>query len=94
MSGFLTRCRECVLPFFLGLDIFACVIWLSLLYPFGLARKPTGREMISSYIGYCAFTGANWAVEAAKVLDWCACKLGDKPNHAQRAYLNYKGLDL
>lgn len=40
-----------------AIDILACAVWLGVLYPFGLAARPTGRQMISSYVGEAAAGG-------------------------------------
>lgn len=74
-------------------DIFACAWWISVLYVVGLADRPTGREMISSYIGEAAFNGHRWAKIASSIIDYAAVKLGDKPNHCFRAFKHYQYLD-
>ncbi len=94
MAGFLTRCGHCILPLLRAIDILACTVWLSLLYPFGLADRPTGRQLISGYVGKAAFHGAPWAIHAARILDWGALKLGDGPDHCLRAYLFWKRLEI
>jgi len=87
------RLGHCVFPLLRALDILACTIWLSLLYPFGLAGRPTGREFVSSYVGEAQFNGHRWAKSAAAVIDWCALRLGDKPGHCLRAFRKYQFLD-
>lgn len=74
-------------------DILLCTIWLAPLYVFGLADRPSGRQLISSYIGKAARNGHYWARAAAEVIDGIAEALGDKPGHCLRAYLHYRGLD-
>lgn len=75
-----------------SLDIFVCTwFWLAPLYVFGLADRPSGRQMISCYVGNAAMNGMRWAIRAAAIIDWLACKVGDKPNHCSRSYLRYKG---
>lgn len=87
------RAGHCILPLLRSLDILACTIWLSCLYPFRLAARPSGREMISSYVGEAQFNGHRWAKRAAAVIDWCAMRLGDKPDHCLRAFHHYQFLD-
>lgn len=89
----ITRARDCILPLLRALDILACTIWLSCLYPLGLADKPTGREMISSYVGEAAYNGMTWAKCASAVIDRLAILLGDKPQHCYRAFVHYQFLD-
>ena len=76
-----------------SLDILACTLWLAPLYIVGLADRPTGRMMISSYVGKAASNGHRWAIVVASVIDRAAMILGDKPDHCWRAYLAYRGLD-
>jgi len=76
-----------------ALDILACTLWLAPLYVFGLADKPTGRRMISSYVGEAAANGHRWARRAAAVIDYAAIALGDAQGHCDRAYRHYRGLD-
>jgi hypothetical protein len=76
-----------------AIDILACTIWLAPLYVLGLADKPSGRQMISSYIGKAAMNGHRWAVIAGWLIDYFAVALGDAPAHCERAYRHYKGLD-
>ena len=49
--------------------------------------------MISSYLGEAQFNGHRWAIRAAAVIDWCACRLGDRPDHCLRAFHYYQFLD-
>lgn len=76
-----------------AMDIMACAIWLAVLYPVGLSARPSGREMISSYIGEAAINGHRWAARAQTCIDWGAVKLGDKPDHCYRAFRNYQFFD-
>jgi len=71
---------------FRALDIRACAVWLSALYPFGLADRPYGRETISSYVGRAQFNGMAWGIRAAIVVDWLAQRVGEPPGHCRRAY--------
>lgn len=48
------RLGTAVMALLKAIDILACTIWLAPLYVVGLADKPTGRRMISSYIGEAA----------------------------------------
>lgn len=76
-----------------AIDILLCTLWLAPLYVFKLADKPSGRMMISSYIGEAQFNSMRWAQRMAALIDYMACKLGDEPKHCYRAYLHYKFLD-
>lgn len=51
------------------IDIAACFLWLAPLYLVGLADRPTGRQMISAYVGRAMINGHRWARIAAKVID-------------------------
>ena len=68
------------------LDVIACTLWLSPLYLLGLADKPTGRELISSYVGRCAISGAAWALIAEQIID--ALFWWDEA-HCRATYLKY-----
>lgn len=94
MARFLTRCGHCVLPLLRAIDILGCTVWLSLLYPFGLADRPTGRQLVSGYVGKAAFHGQRWGLRVAKAIDWCALRLGDGPDHCRRAYDFWKRLEI
>lgn len=89
----MARLGHCGLALLRSLDLLACTIWLCLLYPFGWADKPTGREMISSYVGRAAFNGHRWARRPAVAIDWLFMRLGEGPDHCLRAYLFYSRLD-
>ncbi len=69
-----------------ALDILACVIWLSALYPFGLSDRPTGYETISAYVGRAQANGMRWAKPVASMIDWAAMLLGDGPGHCARSW--------
>lgn len=75
-------------------DIVLCLLWLSPLYLIGLADRPTGRQLISGYVGKAAHHGHKWAVPVARWIDWLACKLGDEKEHCRRAYEFYKPIDI
>lgn len=74
-------------------DIDWCTNWLVPLYIVALADRPSGRQMISSYVGKAAFNGHYWAIAVEHVIDSAAELLGDRPGHCLRAYLHYRGLD-
>lgn len=76
-----------------ALDILACTLWLAPLYVVGLADRPSGRQMISSYVGKAAANGHRWAVIVGWLIDYGAVALGDAPQHCDRAYRHYLGLD-
>lgn len=90
---FFRRIRECMLPLLRAVDILLCVLWLSLLYPFGLADRPSGREFVSSYVGEALHNGRSWAKVAAAIIDWVFLKLEGEPDHCSRSYETYKNLD-
>lgn len=87
------RIAHCTLALARAFDILACALWLSPLYLVGLADRPTGREMISSYVGEAAANGHRWAIRASAAIDWAAEFFGDGPNHCQRSFLQYQFLD-
>lgn len=76
-----------------ALDILACTLWLAPFYVVGLADRPSGRQMISSYVGKAAANGHRWGRIAATLIDMGAVALGDGPGHCHRAYIRYRGLD-
>ena len=80
------RIGQCALPVLLAFDLFACTLWLSLLYPFGLADRPTGRQTISCYVGKAEATGTRWGGRMAGILNWIAMRFGDAPDHCRRSY--------
>lgn len=94
MARFLTRCTHCILPMARALDILACTAYLSVLYPFGPADRPTGRQLISGYVGKAAFNGVPWGIWWARWIDWAAMKVGDGPDHCYRAYVFWKQLEI
>ena len=89
----IARLKAAALAVLKALDILLCTLWLAPLYVFGLADKPSGRQMISSYVGKAEVNGHKWATIAGFLIDAGACLLGDKPGHCERAYLHYKALD-
>jgi hypothetical protein len=74
-------------------DILLCTLWLAPLYVVGWADKPSGRQMISSYVGKAAENRRIWALVAEAVIDTFAVALGGEPYHCRRAYFHYRGLD-
>ena len=88
-----TRLRQSFWALLIALDIMLCALWLAPLYVIGLADRPSGRQMISSYVGEAAANGMRWGVIAARVIDWLASLLGDAPQHCHRAYFKYRDCD-
>lgn len=86
---FLLRIRQSVFAVLVTLTIALCTIWQGGLYPFGLASKPSGRRMTSSFVGEAAFNGRRWGIILAAMIDRTFLMLGDKPQHCHRAYINY-----
>lgn len=89
----LDRLAHCALALLRAVDVLACAVWLSSLYPFGLAGRPTGRETISAYVGSAAANRMPWGLRMARIIDWLAQRLGEAPGHCQRAYLFYRRLE-
>lgn len=89
----LKRINESSIALLKAEDILACTLWLAPLYILGLSDKPTGRQMISSYVGKAAHNNHKWAILLARLIDSVARFLGDKPDHCYRAWKHYKGLD-
>ena len=85
---FLSRLLDVLVALLVMIDVIGCTLWLSPLYLFGLAQRPTGRQLISSYVGYCAISEdiagkRGWASVAADVIDaifWW------QPNHCRATY--------
>jgi len=90
----IARIGHCILPILRAFDILACTLWLSALYPFGLADRPTGCQLISGYVGKAAFHGMPWGIHLARWIDTAAEKLGDGPDHCLRAYLFWQRLEV
>lgn len=63
------------------------------LYPFGLADLPTGREFISTICGKAAANGLRWGKIASAIIDRVAVFLGDDPDHCWRTYQKYDAID-
>lgn len=93
MAGFLTRCQHCALAMLRTADIAVCTVWLCVLYPWGLADRPTGRQLISGYVGKAAHNNQRWGLRAARAIDWLALRFGDGPDHCRRAWLFYMCID-
>lgn len=89
----IARLRASVWALLLSIDILACTLWLAPLHVFGLADRPTGRMMISSYVGRAAHNGMRWGLIAAAVIDWLACRCGALPDHCERTWRFYHGKD-
>lgn len=85
------RFGEALLALLRALDILLCALWLCPLYIVGLADRPTGRLMISTYVGKALANGHRWAVWAAWAIDHLAMMVGDQPNHCARSWAKRKG---
>lgn len=88
-----TRLQIVSIAMLRSLDILGCTMWLGPLYVIGLADRPTGRRMISSYIGFAAVNGHYWAIALEGMIDAGARLFGDRPGHCLRAYLHYREHD-
>ncbi len=89
MISFILRLRHSAFAVLVTLTIALCTIWQGVLYPFGLASKPSGRRMTSSFVGEASCNGHRWGRIAAAIIDRMFLMLGDKPEHCHRAYINY-----
>lgn len=87
------RAKAALLALARARDIDWCTNWLAPLHLVGLADRPSGRQMISSYVGKAAANGHRWARIAAFLIDMGAVALGDTPEHCERAWRHYQGLD-
>lgn len=87
------RLKQSFWALLVAIDILACTLWLAPLYALGLAGKPTGRQMISSYVGEASFNNMAWAKPIEKIIDRGARLFGDEPNHCYRAFVKYQFLD-
>ena len=93
MRGFLARLWHSAFACLVSIDILLCTTWQGVLYPFGLASKPSGRRMVSSFVGEAAHNGHRWGIILAAILDRVFLWLGDQPRHCWRAFINYQNLD-
>jgi len=75
------------------ITILLCTLWFGPLYVVGLASKPTGRQMTSSYLGEALYNGQKWAIPIAGLVDSLFEELEGKSNHCLNTYLKYKGLE-
>lgn len=89
----IARLRASVLALLRALDILACTIWLAPLYVVGLADRPSGRQMISSYVGKAMVNGHRWAFFVGGVIDWVFLPIDGRPDHCIRAFRHYLGKD-
>lgn len=90
---FLLRLRQSLFALLVTFTIAICTVWQGVLYPFGLASKPSGRRMTSSFVGEAAHNGRRWGIILAAIIDCVFLKLGDKPQHCHRAFINYGAQD-
>lgn len=93
IRAFLQRLRHSLFAVLVTLTIALCTVWQGALYPFGLASKPSGRRMTSSFVGEAAFNGHRWGRIMAAIIDRVFMALGDKPHHCHRAFINYGAQD-
>lgn len=70
----------------IALDVLACTLWLAPLHALGLADKPTGRQMISGYVGKAAYNGHRWAFLPERLIDGLFGR-----GHCLKAYLRGLG---
>lgn len=69
IPAFIRRLGHVIQALLIVVDIVVCWAWIAPLYLFDLADRPTGRQMISCYVGRAAINGHRWARIAAKVID-------------------------
>lgn len=89
----IARLRIFLLALGRSLTILACTLVYGPLFVAGLASRPSGRRMVSSYVGEAAANGHRWGRIAAWMIDAAAEQLGDGPDHCRRAWLHYRGRD-
>lgn len=90
----INRLKVATIALLKAIDILACTMWLAPLYVVNLADRPSGRQMISSYVGKAMVNGHRWAMVVGTAIDWVfETFFGDKPDHCVRAYLHYRSLD-
>lgn len=80
------RLKDILFAWAIVLDIIACTLWLSPLYLIKLADRPTGRQIISAYVGAAAINGMKWALIAEKIIN--ALFFWDK-DHCRQTYYKY-----
>jgi len=90
----ITRVGHVIRGFLRLMDILLCFLWLAPLYIVGLADRPTGRQLVSGYVGKAAYNGHRWGVRAATVIDKLAEWLGDGADHCHRVHLFYLPVDV
>lgn len=84
---------ESLLAILISIDILLCTVWQATLYPFGLASKPSGRRMISSFVGEASANQHRWGRILELIIDLIFCSLEEQPAHCRRAYEKYKHID-
>ena len=82
----MTRLKASAWALLIALDVLVCTLWLAPLHLFGLADQPTGRQMISGYVGKAAFNGHRWARLPERLID---ALFGE--GHCLRSYLRGLG---
>lgn len=92
-SPLIERLKHSGFAILISLDILLCTIWQAVLYPLGLASKPSGRRMISSFVGEAAHNRHRWGIALAAILDRVFLWMGDRPDHCGRAFINYQNMD-
>lgn len=90
---FVFKILESILAVLIAANILFCAIWQGILYPFGLASKPSGRRMISSFVGEAQFNKRWWGNMLGPVIDKLFELIGTGPNHCINSYLRYGHLD-
>lgn len=93
MTEFAIRLRQSSFALLVTTTILICTLWQGVLYPFGLASKPSGRRMTSTFVGEAAANNQRWALVLAPIIDKVFMWLGDRPDHCERAYLGYSEQD-
>jgi hypothetical protein len=93
MAGLGARLNTSIWALLKATDTFVLALIQLVLYPLNLCDAPTGRRMISSYVGRAAFNGRRWAQIVGALIDRGATLLGDAPDHCYRMFRFYEGLD-
>lgn len=87
------RLQESLLAILISIDILFCTIWQASLYPFNLASKPSGRRLISSFVGEAAYNRQKWGLLLEPIINFVFDRLEKEPEHCYRAFRKYEHID-
>lgn len=91
LLGFPGRAKAVIHAALVLLDVIGCFLWIAPLHLVNLASRPTGRQMISAYIGRAALNGHRWARIAAWPIDRLFRLLDGRGEHCLRMAEKFKG---